>query len=178
MTELIFLENLVVFFLFLILNSESYAERPLLNLEVSALLLLSPQCKYLCLDTAIFSDFFPWHEMFKNYTWFGTSGFIFRNSQKGSFYYSVKHERKIHLLLDQTYYLNFLHYFLYWGINTAPVAKYVSAQNKQKTFLNQWSIYFLKDILILLMVNYITYCESRHERNIWSMQLIMIPSET
>lgn len=59
-----------------------------------------------------------------------------------------------------------------------PVAKYVSAQNKQKTVLNQWSIYFFKDILILLAVNYITYCESRHERNIWSMQLIMIPSET
>lgn len=59
-----------------------------------------------------------------------------------------------------------------------PVAKYVSAQNKQKTFLNQWSIYFFKDILILLTVNYITYCENRHERNIWSMQLIMIPSET
>lgn len=47
--------------------------------------------------------------------------------------------------------------------------------------LNHWSIYlylFKKDILILLTVNYITYCESRHERNIWSMQLIMIPSDT
>lgn len=48
----------------------------------------------------------------------------------------------MHLLLDYAYYLLFFHYFLHWGINTVPVAKYVSAQNKQKAFLNQWSIYF------------------------------------
>lgn len=37
----------------------------------------------------------------------------FQESGKGSFYYYAKQERKMHLLLDYTYYLNFFFNIFY-----------------------------------------------------------------